>query len=211
MDALAHGVGKDPAEIRRINYIAPFDQPHAIAAGLQLDSGNFAGALDRALEMVGYESLRAEQRKRRESGGRSSSASASRRTSRCAASRRRRCSPRCNYVAGGWDAAVVRCHPTGKVTVVTGTSPHGQGHVTTWSQIIADKLGVPFEDVDVLHGDTAISPLGHGHVRKPQPLGRRRRALVRDREGAGEGAADRGARAGGAPTRISSGPTARSA
>ena len=70
MDALAHRVGKDPAEIRRMNYIAPFDEPHAIAAGLQLDSGNFVGGLDRALEMVGYESLRAEQRKRRESGDR---------------------------------------------------------------------------------------------------------------------------------------------
>jgi len=54
----------------------------------------------------------------------------------------------------------VRCHPTGKVTVVTGSSPHGQGHVTTWAQIAADELGVPFEDVEVLHGDTAVSPLG---------------------------------------------------
>jgi carbon-monoxide dehydrogenase large subunit len=64
------------------------------------------------------------------------------------------------YGAGGWDAASVRCHPTGKVTVVTGSSPHGQGHVTTWAQIAADELGVPFDDVEVLHGDTAVSPLG---------------------------------------------------
>jgi aerobic carbon-monoxide dehydrogenase large subunit len=64
------------------------------------------------------------------------------------------------YVAGGWDAATVRCHPTGKVTVVTGTSPHGQGHVTSWSQIAADALGVPYEDVTVLHGDTRIAPKG---------------------------------------------------
>jgi aerobic carbon-monoxide dehydrogenase large subunit len=64
------------------------------------------------------------------------------------------------YGAGGWDAATIRCHPTGKVTVVTGTSPHGQGHVTSWAQIAADELGVPFDDVEVLHGDTAVAPLG---------------------------------------------------
>jgi carbon-monoxide dehydrogenase large subunit len=160
MDALAHRVGKDPAEIRRMNYIAPFDQPHAIAAGLQLDSGNFVGGLDRALEIVGYESLRAEQRKRRESGDRKQlGIGLSTYIEMCGLAPSQVLAA-LNYVAGGWDAAVVRCHPTGKVTVVTGTSAHGQGHVTTWAQITADKLGVPFDDVDVLHGDTAISPLG---------------------------------------------------
>jgi carbon-monoxide dehydrogenase large subunit len=64
------------------------------------------------------------------------------------------------YGAGGWEAATIRCHPTGKVTVITGTSPHGQGHETTWSQITADALGVDPDDVDVLHGDTAVSALG---------------------------------------------------
>jgi carbon-monoxide dehydrogenase large subunit len=65
-----------------------------------------------------------------------------------------------SYGAGGWEAAAVRMLPTGKVEVVTGTSPHGQGHVTCWSQIAADALGVPYEDVEVLHGDTAVSPQG---------------------------------------------------
>ncbi len=64
------------------------------------------------------------------------------------------------YGAGGWEAATIRCHPTGKVTVITGTSPHGQGHVTTWSQLAADALGVEPDDVEVLHGDTAVSALG---------------------------------------------------
>jgi carbon-monoxide dehydrogenase large subunit len=65
-----------------------------------------------------------------------------------------------NFGAGGWEAASIRCLPTGKVVLVTGTSPHGQGHETTWSQILADALGVKFEDVEVLHGDTAISAQG---------------------------------------------------
>ena len=65
-----------------------------------------------------------------------------------------------NYGAGGWEAATVRVLPTNKVQVVTGTTPHGQGHETSWSMIVADKLGVAPDDVDVLHSDTAISPLG---------------------------------------------------
>ncbi len=65
-----------------------------------------------------------------------------------------------NYSAGGWEAATVRVLPTGKVQVVTGTSPHGQGHETSWSMIVADKLGIDPADIDVLHSDTAIAPLG---------------------------------------------------
>src|SRR5437763_5477168 len=63
---------------------------------------------------------------------------------------------------GGWESATVRVHPTGKVTVITGTSPHGQGHATSWSQIIETELGVPFDDVEVIHGDTAFAPYGLG-------------------------------------------------
>ena len=160
MDALAHRVGKDPAEIRRLNYIPPFDQPHPIAAGLQLDSGNFVAQLDRALERVGYDDLRKQQKARRESGDvKQLGIGLSSYIEMCGLAPSQVLAA-LNYVAGGWDAAVVRCHPTGKVTVVTGTSPHGQGHVTTWSQITADRLGVTPDDVEVLHGDTAISPLG---------------------------------------------------
>src|SRR5581483_1209946 len=64
--------------------------------------------------------------------------------------------------AGGWESSTVRVHPTGKVTVITGTSPHGQGHATSWSQIIETELGIPFDDVEVIHGDTAFAPYGLG-------------------------------------------------
>src|SRR5437763_6852093 len=64
------------------------------------------------------------------------------------------------YAAGGWDTATIRCLPTGTAQVLTGTSPHGQGHATTWSQIVADRLGYEIDEVEVLHGDTAVVPLG---------------------------------------------------
>ena len=79
---------------------------------------------------------------------------------RCAASRPRGCSHALKYVAGGWDAATIEMLPTGTVRVLIGVTPHGQGHVTTFSQIVADQLGVGFEDVEVLHGDTQVVPLG---------------------------------------------------
>ena len=95
----------------------------------------------------------------------SSSASASRRSPRCAAWRPSRVLGSLDYGAGGWEHASVRMLPTGKVEVVTGASAHGQGHETAFSQIVADRLGVPFEDVEVLHGDTAGRAQGHGHLR----------------------------------------------
>ena len=69
------------------------------------------------------------------------------------------------YVAGGWEHATIRVLPTGKVEVVTGTSPHGQGHETAWSQIAADALGVDPDDITVIHGDTAVVAVRHGHLR----------------------------------------------
>ena len=83
------------------------------------------------------------------------------------------------YVAGGWDAATIRFLPTGTVQALIGTSPHGQGHVTTFSQIVADRLGVRLDEVEVLHGDTTRLAARDGHVRQPQPRRRRRRALAR--------------------------------
>ena len=92
-----------------------------------------------------------------------------------------------NYSAGGWESATVRILPTSKVQVVTGATPHGQGHETSWAMIVADQLGVDPDDVDVLHSDTALSPLGHGHLRVP--LARRRRDRHHDgvRPGARQG------------------------
>ena len=79
------------------------------------------------------------------------------------------------YGAGGWEAATVRMLPTGTVQVVTGATPHGQGHETTWSMLVADKLGVSPDDVEVLHSDTAISPDRHGHLRVAVARGGRHR------------------------------------
>jgi carbon-monoxide dehydrogenase large subunit len=160
MDALARRVGKDPAEIRQLNMIPPFEGTQDIAAGLTLDSGNFQGTLDRALERIDYEGLRSEQEERRQRGDtKQLGIGLSSYIEMCGLAPSQVLAA-LKYGAGGWDAATVRCHPTGKVTVVTGSSPHGQSHATTWAQIAADELGVPYEDVEVLHGDTAVSPLG---------------------------------------------------
>jgi carbon-monoxide dehydrogenase large subunit len=158
MDALAREVGKDPVEIRRLNFITEF--PATIASGLEIDSGDFHGALDKALGMVGYDELRSEQASRRDRGDRMQlGVGLSTYVEMCglAPSRVLRA---LKYVAGGWDAAEVRCLPTGTVQVIIGTSPHGQGHVTTFSQIVADRLGVDVDDVEVVHGDTMVAPLG---------------------------------------------------
>ena len=160
MDALALRVGKDPADVRALNFIPPFTEPTQVASGVMFDSGNYGAALERAKELVGYDELRREQ----QAGG-------GRRNGKLLgvglSSYIEACGVAPSQViaalkggSGGWEAATIRCHPTGKVTVVTGTSPHGQGHVTSWSQIAADALGVTPDDIDVLHGDTAVAPLG---------------------------------------------------
>jgi aerobic carbon-monoxide dehydrogenase large subunit len=160
IDALGRAVGVDPAEIRRRNFIRPEQFPYSSAAGLVFDSGEYERALDQALDLAGYEGLRKEQADRRTSGdpvqigiGLSSYVEmCGLAPSKVLASLR--------YAAGGWESATVRILPTCKVQVVTGTSPHGQGHETSWSMIVAERLGVDPADVDVLHSDTAVSPLG---------------------------------------------------
>jgi carbon-monoxide dehydrogenase large subunit len=160
MDALARRVGKDVAEIRRMNFLPPFAEARPIPSGLQFDSGNYEPTLDKALSLFGYDDLRREQQSRRASGDtKQIGIGISTYIEMCGLAPSQVLGA-LKYGAGGWDAATIRCHPTGKVTVITGTSPHGQGHVTSWSQITADALGVPFEDVEVLHGDTAISTYG---------------------------------------------------
>ncbi len=160
VDALARAMGVDPAEIRRRNFIPPDKFPYETSAGLLYDSGNYAPALARALEMVGYDELRAEQAARRERGGTNHlGIGISSYVEMCGLAPSRLLG-QLNFGAGGWEHATVRVLPTGKVEVVTGTSPHGQGHETSWSMIAADCLGVPPEDVEVLHSDTAISHLG---------------------------------------------------
>ena len=160
MDELAAEVGVDPLEIRAKNWIEHQEFPFTTVAGLEYDSGNYEEATARAKEMFGYDELRAEQRRRRESGDPVQlGIGVSTFTEMCGLAPSRVLGS-LDYGAGGWEHASVRMLPTGSVEVVTGTSAHGQGHATAFSQIVADRLGVPFESVEVLHGDTQVSHKG---------------------------------------------------
>ncbi|HLU75743.1 MAG TPA: xanthine dehydrogenase family protein molybdopterin-binding subunit [Nonomuraea sp.] len=160
MDELAAELRLDPIEVRRRNWIKHEEFPYTTIAGLTYDSGNYEAATDRALALFGYDKLRDEQVDRRDRGDPVQlGIGVSTFTEMCGLAPSRMLGE-ANYGAGGWEHASVRMLPTGKVEVVTGTSPHGQGHVTSWSQIAADALGVPFEDVTVIHGDTAIAHKG---------------------------------------------------
>ncbi|MEZ0578257.1 xanthine dehydrogenase family protein molybdopterin-binding subunit [Nocardioides sp. MH1] len=160
MDELAAEVGKDPLEVREMNWIKHEEFPFTTVAGMTYDSGNYEAATARAKELFGYDELRAEQQRRRDSGDPVQlGIGVSTFTEMCGLAPSRVLGS-LNYGAGGWEHAEIRMLPTGKVEVITGTSPHGQGHETAWSQIVADRLGVPFEDVEVLHGDTQVSVRG---------------------------------------------------
>jgi carbon-monoxide dehydrogenase large subunit len=160
IDELATELGMDPIELRRKNWIAHEEFPFTTIAGLTYDTGNYEAATAKALEIFGYDELRAEQKRRRESGDPVQlGIGVSTFTEMCGLAPSRVLGA-LSYAAGGWEAASIRMLPTGVVEVVTGISPHGQGHVTGFSQIVADRLGVPFENVKVLHGDTNVSTKG---------------------------------------------------
>ena len=160
MDELAVEVGVDPLEIRERNWIRHDQFPFTTVAGMTYDSGNYEAATARAKELFDYDGLRREQQERREREDPVQlGLGVSTFTEMCGLAPSRVLGA-LRYAAGGWEHASIRMLPTGKVEVVTGTSPHGQGHETVWSQIVADKLGVPFEDVEVLHGDTQIASRG---------------------------------------------------
>ena len=160
MDELAAEVGVDPLEIREKNWIRHDEFPFASVAGMTYDSGNYEAATARATELFDYESLRREQRERRESRDPVQlGIGVSTFTEMCGLAPSRILGA-LNYGAGGWEHASIRMLATGTVEVVTGASAHGQGHETALSQIVADRLGVPFEDVEVLHGDTMVAPRG---------------------------------------------------
>ena len=157
---LAAELGMDPMEIRRKNWIKHEEFPYTTIAGLTYDSGNYEAATDKAMETFGYDALRREQQERRDRKDPVQlGIGISTFTEMCGLAPSRVLGS-LSYGAGGWEAAAIRMLPTGKVEVVTGTSPHGQGHVTSWSQIAAEALGVPFDDVEVIHGDTGSSPQG---------------------------------------------------
>ncbi len=160
LDIFAAEVGMDPAEVRRKNLIPPFEDGYEVATGVIYDSGDYEAGLDKALGMLGYEEFRKEQAAAREQGrylgvglstyveicGMAPSAVAYTLGAR----------------AGVWESSLVRVHPTGKVTVYSGASGHGQGHETTFAQLAASQLGVPVEDVEVVESDTAQVQQGTG-------------------------------------------------
>ena len=160
MDALAAEIGIDPMELRKRNFIKAEQFPYTAFSGLVYDSGDHLAAAEKAAGLADYEGIRAKQQTQNVPG-------ATKRLGIGLSSYFEMCGlapsrvlASLNYAAGGWETATVRVLPTHKIQVVTGTAPHGQGHETAWSMIVADKLGVPPEDVDVLHSDTAISPIG---------------------------------------------------
>ena len=155
VDILADELNMDPAEIRLKNFVSKDKFPYHTATGLTYDSGDYAAALKKALDMVGYHKLRQEQADLRKQGkwlgiGISTYGEI------CAIG------PSPATPAGGWESATVKIEPSGKVTVMTGACPHGQGEETTFAQIVADELGVDIDDVLVIHGDTAIVQYGIG-------------------------------------------------
>jgi aerobic carbon-monoxide dehydrogenase large subunit len=160
IDALARQVGRDPVEIRRMNFIPAFTEPTVSPGTLSLDSGDYEATLDTALELVGYDQLRKEQHARREAGDvKQLGIGFSTYLEMCGLAPSRVLSA-LRYAAGGWDAASIRVLPTGRVAMAIGTTPHGQGHETTFAQIAADDLGVSFDDIQVVFGDTELAPWG---------------------------------------------------
>src|SRR5580698_1937018 len=160
MDDLAAELGLDPLELRERNWISHAEFPYTTVAGLTYDSGNYEAATAKAKELFDYDGLRLEQERRRTNNDPVQlGIGVSTFTEMCGLAPSRVLGSLA-YGAGGWEQASIRMLPTGKVEVVTGSSAHGQGHETAWSQIVADQLGVPFEDIRVLHGDTQVSPKG---------------------------------------------------
>ncbi|TVR28676.1 MAG: xanthine dehydrogenase family protein molybdopterin-binding subunit, partial [Ilumatobacter sp.] len=151
MDMFAAEIGMDAAEVRRINLIAKFDEPHTTAVGQTYDVGDYEASLDKVLEAAGYTELRAEQQRRRDSGvaeqlGIGVSVYVE--------------------ITGGvppmGEAAKIEIHDDGTASIYTGTSPHGQGHDTSWSMIASAQTGIPMENFTLVWGDTDLVPAGGG-------------------------------------------------
>jgi carbon-monoxide dehydrogenase large subunit len=160
VDELAVELSMDPMELRRRNWIRHDEFPYHTIGGETYDSGNYEAATARAMELFDYDALRAEQRRRREAGDPVQlGIGISTFTEMCGLAPSRWLSGM-GYAAGGWEHCTIRVLPTGKVELVTGTSPHGQGHATAWSQIASDTLGIPVDDIEVIHGDTRQAPYG---------------------------------------------------
>ena len=160
VDEAAAELGIEPLEFRKKNWIKHEEFPYTQIAGLTYDTGNYEAATARALELFGYDELRAEQKARRDAGDPVQlGIGISTFTEMCGLAPSRTLGA-LKYVAGGWEHCTIRALPTGKIELITGTSPHGQGHETAWSQIASDIIGVPVDDIEVVHGDTGRAPYG---------------------------------------------------
>ena len=164
VETAAREIGMDPAEFRLKNFIPPFDgveqEGYQTQVALQYDSGNYEGALKKVLKNANYEKLK-EERAAARSDGKLMGIGFSTYVEACGIAP--------SAVVGSlgarvglYDAASIRVHPTGKVTIFVGAHSHGQGHETTFAQIVADSFGIGMDDVDVLHGDTEKVPFGMG-------------------------------------------------
>jgi len=160
MDKLAKALNMDPADVRFKNMIPRFENGHTVITGLTYDSGDYPGGLKKVLDHVNYADLRRQQSDARKQG---------RHLGIGLASYVEICGLGPSQVAGAigfqgglWESAIVRVHPTGKVQVFIGASPHGQGEETTFAQLVAHEIGVDVNDVKVVHGDTDVTPMGWG-------------------------------------------------
>jgi len=163
VDRFAAEIGMDPADVRRKNFIPPDAFPYDNGLGLlPYDSGNYEAALNKALEIVGYADFRKEQAEARKQG-RYLGLGISSYVEICGIAPSKWIGlPGEGWGAGLWESANVRVHLTGKVVVTTGSLPHGQGVETTFAQIVADELGVPYDDIVIEHSDTLGTPFGYG-------------------------------------------------
>ena len=160
VDLLAAKLGMDPVDVRRKNLIPKFENGHDVATGITYDSGDYEATLDICLSAAGYSSLRAEQERARQEG-RYVGIGVSTYVEICGLGPSQ-VAGAVGFQGGLWESAIVRFHPTGKVNVMIGSSPHGQGEETTFAQIVAGEVGVDVDDVEVIHGDTDLTPMGWG-------------------------------------------------
>jgi carbon-monoxide dehydrogenase large subunit len=160
VDAAAAALKMDPVDIRKKNFIPKFADGYQTKVALSYDSGNYLGALDKLLGMLDYKKFRADQAAAR-AQGRLMGIGFSTYIEACSIAPSKVVGS-LGAQAGLWESGKVQVHPTGKVSVFTGSHSHGQGHETTMAQIVADSLGIPMDDVEIVHGDTGRVPFGMG-------------------------------------------------
>ena len=160
IDMLAHKLEMDPADVRRKNFIPKFEDGHEVVTTLNYDSGDYPGALEKLVEHTGYKALR-EKQAAGPANGKYLGLGLTSYVEICGLGPSQ-VAGAIGFQGGLWESAIVRFHPTGKVHVFIGASPHGQGEETTFAQIVASEIGVDSDDVKVFHGDTDATPMGWG-------------------------------------------------